>query len=94
MTICTLINVFEGLDTNVCHIKSDLQTIYHFQQAILNTVWHDHFTAIKFYGLPIQHLDKKLMDSNLGKPSFMINVMAIYSRFPSSLQVLFLWLCH
>ena len=34
--------------------------------------WHEHFTVIKFYSLPQNRLNKKLMDFNFMKPSYML----------------------
>ena len=55
--------------------------------------------AIKLYDLPLNHFDEKFTDFNfmvliLRKPSFIIDVMAIFSRSSSSLWVLILQFCH
>ena len=36
------------------------------------------FNVIKLYGLPLNHLDKKLMHFNFTESQFMLIVMAIY----------------
>ena len=54
----------------------------------LPTVWHKYLTVIKFYCLP---LNKKSTDFNF---SFMLDVVVIYNRFPSSLWILILRFYH
>ena len=43
--------------------------------------------VIKF-SLPLNHLDENFIDLILQKPSFVLNVMAIFSRFSSGLWIL------
>ena len=34
------------------------------------TVWYRHFTAVKFYGLPLNYLNKKLTNFNITEAQF------------------------
>ena len=54
-----------------------------FLETISNTVWHENFMVIKFYGLAVDHLDKEKVDLLFygSLCSFMFDVMALYGRF-------------
>ena len=60
----------------------------------MHTVWHEKFTVIIFYSLPLNHLDEIYINLDriliLGKPSLVLNVVIIYNRFPSSLWIVIL----
>ena len=78
----------------VCPIVADLVTFtelsYPTQKlSFRHTVWHKNFMVVKFYGSPHNHMDKKLLGFLiLRKPSYVLDLIVIYTRLVSSLQIL------
>ena len=59
--------ICENVDENY------LESLLVFMNLLPTTVWHENFTVIKFYGLPLKiHLDEKLLDFNFTEVQFHI----------------------
>ena len=59
-------------------------------------VWHENLTVIKFYGLSVNQLHKKLMDFSYTEAQFCARChgIYIYSTFQCSQWILILQFCH
>ena len=64
--------------------------VVHVMCTTMQVKAHTYCMAWKFYSLLLNHLDKSLQILILQKPSFVLDVMVMHSRFLSSLRILIL----
>ena len=54
----------------------------------------ENFMVVKFYSSSLNCMDESCQDLILWKPSFVLNLVVVYTRFASSLRILILQFCH
>ena len=63
--VCVFVNQKVNQDMNLAYSGAA-------SQLYLTTVWHKNLTVIKFYGLPVNWLDKKLMGFKFTEAQFCV----------------------